>query len=144
MAMSLRQDLLYLLDRKFHHPQKLLRLLQRERPLGLMMLVQMLKKMGQNVRESLLLGENHPHHGEDLQCHEELDLLDEWILLAVVLILLSVLIVAEGGTHLLGGDPCLQEEVVPHLHLGALDPLQGSHLEECVEAQVEDGLLLHP
>lgn len=45
-------------------------------------------------------------------------------------------------THLLGGGLCLLEEVALHLHLGALDPPQGSHLEDCVEAQVVDVLLL--
>lgn len=49
MATSLRQDLLCLQDRKFHHPQRLLLLFQREMDLGLIMLVQMLKKMGQSV-----------------------------------------------------------------------------------------------
>ena len=41
-------------------------------------------------------------------------------------------------THLLGGGLCLLEEVVLHLHLDALDPLQGCHLEGYVEVQVED------
>lgn len=89
MAMSLRQDLLYLQDRKLHHPQKLL--LQREMHPGLIMLVQKLKKMGQSVQENLLLGENLlPHHEEDLLCLEELDLLDDQNLLAAVQILLFV------------------------------------------------------
>lgn len=92
MAMSLRQDLLYLQDRKFHHPQRLLLLLRRERPLGLIMLVQMLKKMGRSVKENLLLGENLPHHEGDLLCLEGLDLQDDQILLAAVQILLCVVV----------------------------------------------------
>lgn len=55
MAMSLRQDLLYLQGTKFHHLQKLLLLLQREMHLGLTMLVQMLKKMGQSVQENVYI-----------------------------------------------------------------------------------------
>lgn len=91
MAMSLRQDLLYLQGTKFHHLQKLLLLLQREMHLGLTMLVQMLKKMGQSVQENPLLGENFlPHHEEDLLCLEELDLQDDQNLLDAVQILLSV------------------------------------------------------
>ena len=91
MAMSSRQDLLYLQGRKFHHPQRLLLLLQRERSPGLIMLAQMLTRMDQNGKENLLLVENLlPHHGGDLLYLEELDLQDDQILHAVVQILLSV------------------------------------------------------
>lgn len=89
MAMSSRQDLLYLLGRKFHHPQRLLSLLQRETPPGLIMLVQMLTRMGQSVRENLL-EESLLHHGGGLLYLEELDLQDDQILLAAVQILLFV------------------------------------------------------
>lgn len=45
-------------------------------------------------------------------------------------------------TPLLGGGLCPLEEAVLHLHQDALDPLQGSHLEGCVEAQGDDVHLL--
>lgn len=89
MAMLSRQDLLYLQGRKFHHPLRLLVLLQRETPPGLIMLVLMLTRMGQGVKENLLEG-SLPHHEGDLLCLEELGLRDDQILLVVVQILLSV------------------------------------------------------
>lgn len=91
MAMSSRQDLPYLQGRKFHHPQRLLLLLQRETPPGLIMLMQILTRMGQSVKENLLLVENLlPPRGGGLLFLEELDLQEDQILLADVQILLSV------------------------------------------------------
>jgi len=55
MAMSWRQDILYLQGRKFHHPQRLLLLLQRETPPGLIMLVQMLTRMDQSGKENVYM-----------------------------------------------------------------------------------------
>lgn len=138
MVILLRPDLPCHQDRRFHHPQRLLLLLQREMLQELITLMQTLKKMGQSGKENLLLGEDLLHHEGDLLCLEELDHQDDQNLLFVVE--WTHPIVAE--THLLGGGLCLLQEADLHLHQGALDPLQGSHPEGCVEVQFVGVLLL--
>lgn len=79
MGMLLEQSSHCLRGRRFHHPQRLLPLLQREMAQKLIMLVQMLIRMDQSGREKLLpVGNLLLHHeGDPLLQVDEVDLQDD-------------------------------------------------------------------